>query len=262
MREDLTGRKFGRWTVINYAGSRKWHCICECGAHRMVWSSALKSQRSRGCHRCGKKKNNLIGRKFGHWTVIDYAGLSKHRNSTWHCICECGNRSVVAASQLKGKRSLGCRSCGQKLTVEDYEQAAVWRGECLVSSWPAARKVYQLRHGVKLPRHIHVCHTCDNPCCINDTHHFLGTHTDNMRDMYAKGRAHNLYTKGHPYYPRKIPVTHCPNGHEYLGNEYRPPSHPNQRYCLTCRKERDKKRESGWARQRKKQREAKERKAK
>lgn len=49
------------------------------------------------------------------------------------------------------------------------------------------RVAWQIKNG-PIPDGLFVLHSCDNPPCCNPQHLFLGTHLDNMKDMWAKGR--------------------------------------------------------------------------
>ena len=51
----------------------------------------------------------------------------------------------------------------------------------------AHRVSYMLNYG-GIPDGMDVCHKCDNPCCINPEHLFVGTRKDNIADREAKGR--------------------------------------------------------------------------
>jgi len=87
----------------------------------------------------------------------------------------------------------------------------------------AHRVAWELANG-PIPAGMEVCHKCDRPPCCDPEHLFIGTHTDNMADMAAKGRAHNGCAR----------KTHCPHGHEYAGdNLYLRPD--GGRGCKTCR---------------------------
>ena len=46
---DITGQTFGEWKVINYAGDRRWNCICSCGKIKAVESTRLRSGASKSC---------------------------------------------------------------------------------------------------------------------------------------------------------------------------------------------------------------------
>jgi len=60
----------------------------------------------------------------------------------------------------------------------------------------AHRCAWEFKHGRPAPD-LFVCHHCDNKLCVDPDHLFLGTHSDNMRDMHAKGRG--ISGENHPW---------------------------------------------------------------
>jgi len=78
----------------------------------------------------------------------------------------------------------GCIVCiSHKLNTKGYLRLG--RNGQLVL---AHRLVYEYFHG-PIPDGFLVCHSCDNPPCLNPEHFFAGTNADNLRDMVEKGRA-------------------------------------------------------------------------
>ena len=71
------------------------------------------------------------------------------------------------------------------------------------SKFVGAHRLVMMQEVGHLERWEFVCHRCDNRKCINLDHLFVGSHSDNARDMVAKGRQHQQVK------------THCPSGHEY-----------------------------------------------
>lgn len=95
-REDLTGKKFNKWTVLHFSHrgkpySKYWVCECDCGTIRPVEGSALKSGASKscGCWRREVMRNQT-------WTQTH--GLSKTRlHDTW-------GKMIRRCEQPKDKR--------------------------------------------------------------------------------------------------------------------------------------------------------------
>ena len=120
---DLTGKTFGRLTVIKRARNNKdgrtmWLCKCECGNERVVLGKCLRNGHTQSCGCLNKEivsKRSLIdrvGERFGKLTVVkradDYIAPNGSQHVRWLCRCECGNETIVDVCQLVGGKTVSC----------------------------------------------------------------------------------------------------------------------------------------------------------
>jgi len=87
-------------------------------------------------------------------------------------------------------------------------------------TWIITRLMYCATQGGFDPK-LDICHTCDNPPCVNPLHLWLGSRAANIQDSVEKGR-HFL-----------AQATHCKRGHPFAGNNLHVRS-DGRRVCKIC----------------------------
>ena len=119
--EDLTGRKFGKLTVVKpgkkIARKQYWICKCECGTVKQIRSDHLKTGKTISCG-CLQEKADIIGKKFGHLTVVSKSGIARAKNGKnigryYNCACDCGNTAKILYVNLIGGRQISCGCVGK-----------------------------------------------------------------------------------------------------------------------------------------------------
>lgn len=110
---NMTGLKFGDWTVIEFAGRGKntkavWRCVCSCGAVKVVEGSFLRCGGTKSCGHASKMIN--IGRRFGRLVIVARVEASRTGHHTRYlCRCDCGNeKEQWMSSLMAGTDSCGC----------------------------------------------------------------------------------------------------------------------------------------------------------
>lgn len=106
-----------------------WFLCPKCNKNLFLCSHKhVKDGSTTGCPKCSTKKSNLVGQKFGHWTVLKDSGKrDTNRRIYWECICDCGNTNIylVDTSSLKLGRSQSCgciQSRGEELLSKLFSQ--------------------------------------------------------------------------------------------------------------------------------------------
>jgi hypothetical protein len=115
---DLTGKRFGRWTVIeraeNINGYSSWLCRCDCGTERIMRGEYLRSESSKSCG-CLRKEQaqekytkDLTGMRFGALIVIERSEERRNGRVSWVCRCDCGRERVIPAHTLTARVAEEC----------------------------------------------------------------------------------------------------------------------------------------------------------
>lgn len=137
---DLTGRRFGKWTVIRRATVEEqavyadhqtlWFCRCDCGSEGLVASASLRKGKSRSCG-CGRDVfvKDMAGRRFGRLTVLRQATVEERppvlrSGAYWICRCDCGREVTVRGYALRAGKTRSCGCLQRELRIEMNKRRA------------------------------------------------------------------------------------------------------------------------------------------
>lgn len=125
-RLSLEGKRFGKLTVISYAGIKNnytyWNCKCDCGSDFIACGKLLTRGTTKSCgclkHNAYWKQKNLKGKTFGLLQVVKQ-GEKRQGQIYWLCKCACGKETLVRASSLLAGNTKSCGCIG----VHNFDSA-------------------------------------------------------------------------------------------------------------------------------------------
>jgi len=182
-------------------------------------------------NRVSHNVSDLSGERFAMLTVQSRAENTGSGKSRWNCVCDCGGRAIVIATNLRNGNTESC-GCSRvralrKTTVEreltreflqfssDYiadksipepnSGCWLWLGPMGKNGYgtvrlgkmaTSAQSASYIAHFGAVPSGLEVDHLCRNPICVNPHHLEAVTHRENCRRRSAM-------------------ILKCSNGHLY-----------------------------------------------
>ncbi len=136
---DLTNKIFGKWKVLERAGSSKhrnkmWKCQCCCGSISIVSGSSLTSKKSLRCKSCAGKiggtknakkkvhKIEYISEQFNKNGCTLLSKRYKNNQTRLNYICKCGNKSKISYGSFSMGRRCSICAKNKKFTIKEAKK--------------------------------------------------------------------------------------------------------------------------------------------
>lgn len=113
----IIGKTFGELTVVKFLRSENGRPIylfkCSCGNDVELPIGNVKYGNTSSCGHLwtdwnDSTKNDIIGQRFGKLVVQSYVGIDKYGSTTFECLCDCGNTTIVPRYSLVKNRTYSC----------------------------------------------------------------------------------------------------------------------------------------------------------
>lgn len=134
---DISGQRFGKLIAIKPTelratnGSIRWECKCDCGNIIYPTMNNLKRGHTKSCgcmidEYIDSLKIDIIGKVFGHLTVIEEVKIPNQKRRMVKCLCDCGNMHICAVTDLTSFHTASCgcdkRSKGEQIIKNFLEE--------------------------------------------------------------------------------------------------------------------------------------------
>jgi len=98
-------------------------------------------------------------------------------------------RGMAAEDRFDMQYKVADSGCWEWTASKDRDGYGIFRGEVNEQYLRKAHRFsWALANRKQIPSDMVVCHSCDNPSCVNPAHLWLGSMAENQQDKWSKGR--------------------------------------------------------------------------
>lgn len=137
--DDILGEEIGKFTCVKRLYQRKdrnWMYLirCECG-HEFEIDRGNFLLGNCSCPKCSAKKvrkhrtrlnpYDILGKRFGRLTVMEYQGTDSRYKHTYLCKCDCGCQKIIVRNNLISGQTKSC-GCLTKDKARENTTKFLW----------------------------------------------------------------------------------------------------------------------------------------